>query len=392
MNSHLATAMSPPAGARRLRICIVTETYPPEVNGVAMTMERLVRGLLTRGHRIQLIRPRQSPGDTACRSECLEVEPQPGLTIPLYRNLRLGLPAGTALERLWRQESPDLVHVVTEGPLAMSALRVARRLQLPVLSDFHTNFHSYSSHYGLGFLRTPIMAYLRHFHNRAKCTLVPTEELRSQLSGLGFRNLRILARGVDTRLFSPRRRSLGLRQSWGAGSDTPVALYVGRLAAEKNLELAVEAFQAIRRDQPQARFVLVGDGPLVGELRTQHPEFIFSGMRREEDLALHYASADIFLFPSLTETFGNVTLEAMASGLAVVAFDYAAAHHHLSDGKSGLTVPVGDAGAFIEAARVLVGNRIRARRLGWEARRAIEPFDWQRICDQLEAIYLEFSP
>lgn len=392
MNSYPANPISYPSAPRQLRVCMVTETYPPEVNGVAMTLERMVRGLLARGHRIQLIRPQQSATDEPSYHENLEVEPQLGMTIPFYRNLRLGLPAGTALERLWRRQPPDLVHVITEGPLSQSALRVARHLNLTTLSDFHTNFHHYSSHYRLGFLRTPIIGYLRRFHNRTRCTLVPTRELENQLQGLGFYNLRVLARGVDTQLFAPHRRSLGLRRSWGARPDTPVVLYVGRLAAEKNLALAVEAFQAIRHHRPEARFVLVGDGPLAAELRARHPQFIFAGMRKGEDLAIHYASADIFLFPSLTETFGNVTLEAMASGLAVVAFDYAAAHQHLSHNKSGLSVPVENGGAFIEAARNLAGNLVRTRELGWEARRAIEPFDWERICDQLEDIYLEFLP
>jgi glycosyltransferase involved in cell wall biosynthesis len=390
MNSYSAIPVSFPDVPRRLRVCIVTETYPAEVNGVAMTMERIVRSLLARGHRIQLIRPQQSATDTPSYRAGLEVEPQPGLPIPFYRNLRLGLPAGAALERLWRQEPPDLVHVITEGPLSKSALRIAGHHDLTILSDFHTNFHHYSSHYRLGFLRTPIIAYLRRFHNRTRCTLVPTQELVNQLQDLGFHNLRVLARGVDTQMFSPHRRSLGLRRSWGARPDTPVVLYVGRLAAEKNLALAVEAFQSIRHHRPEARFVLVGDGPLAAELRAQHPQFIFAGMRKGEDLAMHYASADIFLFPSLTETFGNVTLEAMASGLAVVAFDYAAAHQHLRHNKSGLSVAVGDVAAFVEAARDLAGNLVRTREIGWEARRAIEPFDWERICDQLEGIYLEF--
>lgn len=388
MNSS-ALPVSSLTAIRRLRVCVVTETYPPEVNGVAMTMERMVRGLIARGHRVQLIRPQQSIDDLPSYCQDLEVEPQPGLAIPFYRNLRIGLPAGTALERLWRRESPDLVHVITEGPLSKSALRIARHLKLTTLSDFHTNFHNYSSHYGLGFLRTPIIAYLRRFHNRTRCTLVPTQELVNQLQDLEFHNLRILARGVDTQLFSPHRRSLELRRSWGARPDTPVVLFVGRLAVEKNLLLAIEAFRAIRHHQPEARFVLVGDGPLAAELRAQYPEFIFAGMRKGEDLAIHYASADIFLFPSLTETFGNVTLEAMASGLAVVAFDYAAAHQHLKHGKSGLSVPVGNAAAFVEAARDLADNLVRTRELGWQARRAIEPFGWEQICDQLEAIYLE---
>ena len=170
------------------------------------------------------------------------------------------------------------------------------------------------------------MAYLRHFHNRGVQTLIPTEELAGQLQALGFLRTQVLARGVDTTLFTQQRRDPSLRQRWGAEPTDPVLLYVGRLAAEKNLELAIHAFARIRQEQPSARLVLVGDGPLASRLQARYPDVIFPGMRIGADLAAHYASADLFLFPSLTETFGNVTLEAMASGLAVVAFDYAAAH------------------------------------------------------------------
>lgn len=387
-----ASILAPePAVSRRLRVCIVTETYPPEVNGVAMTVENLVGGLLARGHQVQLVRPRQSAADRPYRDGALAVEPQSGMALPFYHGLRMGFPAGSRLARLWRQAPPNVVHVATEGPLGGSAARAARRHHLPILSSFHTNFHVYSGHYGFGFLRGPITAYLRRFHNRCDCTLVPTEELAGQLRSLGFRCVRVLSRGVDTRLFSPARRSPALRRSWGAGADDLVVLYVGRLAAEKNLELAVRAFQAIQREWPRARFVLVGDGPLAAELREKYPDFVFCGTRRGEDLAAHYASADLFLFPSLSETFGNVILEAMASGLAVAAFDYAAARQHVDHGRSGLRAPLGDDAAFVALARDLAGDCEHLRTLGRQARRAAETVDWGHIYHHLEAIFQAYA-
>jgi glycosyltransferase involved in cell wall biosynthesis len=374
---------------RPLRLCVVTETYPPEVNGVAMTTDRLVEGMLDRGHRIQLIRPRQTSDDDVQYRGSLEVLPQPSLNVPMYRELKLGLPVGRRLLRLWRQSPPDVIHIETEGPLGRSALMAARRLKLPVISNFHTNFHHYSRYYGLGLLSRPIIAYLKRFHNRSACTLVPTEELAEQLRSAGFHNIRILSRGVDTRQFSPRHRSQALRQSWGAGASDRVVLYVGRLASEKNLDLAITAFQAIRRHKPGSLFVLVGDGPMAVGLRKKHPEFIYCGMRTGEDLAVHYASGDLFLLPSMTETFGNVTLEAMASGLPLVAFDYAAARCLVKYGQNGLLVPMGDDGAFVTAARELVTNIMRLRQMGRAARRRVEPFDWDQVCDCLEQIFLE---
>ena len=385
----IPSPLFPNAGLRRLRVGIVTETYGPEVNGVAMTVGRLVDGLLARSHAVQLIRPRQHPRDDPRRDGALDVWPVAGAAIPFYREMRIGFPAGRLLLERWRQAPPDVVHIVTEGPLGHSALAVARRLRLRVFSGFHTNFHAYSRHYGMGLLARPIVAYLRRFHNRTDCTLVPTEELATELRTLGFHRLRVLARGVDTRLFDPAHRDPALRRSWGASPSDPVALYVGRLAAEKNLQLVLTAYRALRAIRPATRLVLVGDGPLAARLQAHHPEIVFPGMRIGADLAAHYASADLFLFPSLTETFGNVTLEAMASGLAVVAFDYAAAHRHIVHDQSGLLAPCDDPAAFIKSASRLAGDSALRWTLGQAARQAVLAFDWERIYQRLEQWYLE---
>ena len=280
---------------RRLRISVVTETYPPEVNGVAMTIGRMIDALLDRGHAVQLIRPRQHRDDWPRCEQQLDILPLPGFPIPFYRELRMGFPAGRRLTEQWRETPPDVVHLVTEGPLGRSALDAARRLGLRVISDFHTNFHRYSRHYGAGLLAWPIMAYLRRFHNQAHSTLVPTEELAMELRALGFTNLGVLARGVDTRMFSPDHRDPALRRTWGAGPNDLVALCVGRIAAEKNLHLALNAYQTLREIHPTARLVLVGDGPLASRLQARYPDVIFPGMRIGADLAAHYASADLFL-------------------------------------------------------------------------------------------------
>jgi glycosyltransferase involved in cell wall biosynthesis len=389
MNPVAASPAVAPGCFRRLQIAFVTETYPPDVNGVAMTVGRLVNGLLARGHQVQLIRLRQGDDDVPRQEDGLEIVPQPGLCVPFYRQVKLGLPAGQTLRRLWQHQKPDVVHIFTEGPLGGSALRSARHLRVPVSSSFHTNFHLFSSHYGLGLLAAPIIAYLRRFHNSTACTLVPTAELAGELQQLGFLNTRILARGVDVRLFSPARRSQGLRAAWGAAPETRVALYVGRLAAEKNLDLVFQAYRVLRESCPDTRLVLVGDGPLAVKYQAQYPEALFCGVQRGEDLATHYASADVFLFPSLTETFGNVTLEAMASGLAVIAFDYAAARHYLEHHHNGLRIALGDTRAFIEAARELGRNPERGRWLGRNARAAVEKLDWERVHGSLEQIFLD---
>jgi len=387
-----------PPSRRSLRVAVVTETYPPEVNGVALTAAQVVQGLQRRDHHISLIRPRQSADANGSESPRLDEVLLRGLPIPRYPHLRMGLPAKRALVDLWSKQRPDLVHIVTEGPLGWSALQAATRLKLPVCSDFRTNFHAYSRHYGMGWLHKPIVSYLRKFHNRSQFTMVPTEALAADLQKYGFRRLRVVARGVDTERFDPAHRSQALRQSWGCGERTRVVLSVGRLAPEKNLDLLFQAYDAMRRIEPDLKLVMVGDGPLMRDFRASRPDAIFAGAQRGAALAEHYASADLFLFPSLTETFGNVTPEAMASGLAVLAYDYAAAGQLIRHQESGLLAPLGQPTRFCDLAVQLIAEPQRARDMGAHARTIAESMSWDRIVGQVEATYLQsmqtypFSP
>jgi glycosyltransferase involved in cell wall biosynthesis len=369
---------------RTLRVAVVTETYPPEINGVALTAARFVEGLRGREHDIQLVRPRQDREDSGGGAEKLQEVLTHGLPIPRHPHLRLGLPATRALARLWTRSRPDVVHVLTEGPLGWSALGAARQLKLPVVSDFRTSFHG--RQYADGWLGKPLLAYLRKFHNRTLWTLVPTEALCADLTRLGFRNLRVVAQGVDTELFDPARRSEALRERWGAGPDDPVLLNVGRVAAEKNLDALLAAFAAARARSPRARLVLVGDGPARDELLARCPGAIAAGTQLGEDLAAHYASADVFLFPSLTETYGNAILEALASGLAVVAFDCAAAAQTIHHEDNGLLAPRGDARAFSELAAAAASDLPGARRMGAGARASALRLGWDPVIRQLETL------
>jgi glycosyltransferase involved in cell wall biosynthesis len=375
-----------PALQRTLRVACVTETYPPEVNGVAITLSRIVEGLHRRNHDVQLIRPRQDQGDAAEREDRFQEVLMRGMPIPRYPNLRMGLPSKRALVQLWSLQRPDVVHIATEGPLGWSALQAARHLKLPLCSDFRTNFHAYSKHYGMGWLTKPIMAYLRKFHNHTQRTMVPTAALQRELERDGFHRLSVVSRGVDTLRFSPRQRSQALRQQWGASADDLVVVCVGRLAPEKNLTTLVAAWQGIRSRDARARLVLVGQGPLQAQLQAQCPEARFAGQRTGDDLAAHYASADLLLFPSLTETFGNVTTEALASGLAVLAFDYAAAAQLIRNGENGALARVGDSDAFVQAATELAADAPRRRAMGDAAWRSVATLDWQSIVARFESV------
>jgi glycosyltransferase involved in cell wall biosynthesis len=362
-----------------LRIAIVTETFPPEVNGVAMTLGRIVEGLLKRGHSVQLIRPRQASESSIPMRDGLDEVLCVGIQLPAYKELRFGLPIKSRLTKIWNGKRPDIVHVATEGPLGWSAVAAARKLKLPITSSFHTNFHSYSQHYGLGLLKSPIENYLRKLHNRTEATMVPTRTLMHELQVRGFKNVTLLSRGVATDLFSPAKRSQTLRETWGANPEDVVALFVSRLAMEKNVGLAISAFRAIKLKLPTAKLVFVGDGPMRKQLEISCPDVIFSGVRKNEDLAAHYASSDLFLFPSLTETFGNVVPEALASGLAVLSYDKAAAKELIHSEKNGILVTPGEELSFINAAVELATNVPKQQEIRLAAAGSIAHLGWDAI-------------
>src|SRR5919108_5231033 len=375
--------------ADRRHICIVTETYPPEVNGVASTVAHWVAGLRAQDYLVSIVRPRQQSFDSPRMNFDPMVTLVPGLPIPGYRDLRFGWPAGGGLARRWAVQRPDAVYVATEGPLGWSAVRIARRLGIPTIGGFHTNFHSYCSHYRVSWLRPLIFRYLCHFHSRTAGTLVPSADLRTRLEGMGLRNVSVLGRGVDSELFSPQRRSARLRHIWHASDNDLVLLYVGRVAGEKNLQLAVEAYRAMKQRRAAVKFVIVGDGPLRGALQSKHPDLVFCGVQTGKKLAEHYASADVFLFPSETETFGNVTLEAMASGLAVVAYDYAAAGMHIASGETGVLVPCGASKAFVDAAADLAQAPQSHRKMRQQARAYARSIDWPHVVEKFETLLTE---
>ena len=372
---------------RFLRIAVVTETWPPEVNGVAVTLSKLIHHLGRRQHTIQLIRPRQDKNDEGLEhigwSELL----LRGLPIPRYPQLKLGLPSKKALIKAWSTKRPDLVHIATEGPLSWSALQAAHTLRLPVTSDFRTNFHSYCQHYGVGWLSKPIAAYLRKFHNRTGFTMVPTQAMKFQLEAMGFKNLKVVARGVDTQLFHPDKRSDAMRQRWGVTPDTLVLLSVGRLAAEKNLDLTIQTYQALVAAGRPVKMVFAGDGPMRAATKAKCPDALFMGMCSHDELATLYASADLLLFPSLTETFGNVTLEALSSATPVLAFDCAAASDFVTDKKNGWLIDSNEPHTYIQRALDITSDSATLRQTREFSRHSVEHLGWDEIAGQVEGIF-----
>lgn len=378
---------SPCTTVTALQIAFVSETFPPELNGVAMTAGRLVNGLHAAGHHVRIIRPQQR-GESKAHVHCFQDIPTTlthGMGVPGYDGIRFGLPCAKKLRQLWRQERPDVVHILTEGPLGHSAMRVAEELELPIVAGYHTHFDRYTEHYRFGLLRSTVQRYLQRFHNHCHVNLAPTCALVAELEAAGMENVRVLSRGVDKTLFSPTLRDERLRQQWGATAKDLVLLCVGRLATEKNLDLVAQAWLAVRQQQPSAKLVFVGAGPEKARLQHKYPQAIFTGTVSSQELGAHYASADVFVFASQSETFGNVVQEAMASGLAVVAYDYAAPLELIEHGENGLLVPFGDAQSFIQTTTELCQSPTLVRELGHAA--SLSGRTWKSVVHDLITAY-----
>lgn len=358
-----------------MRIAIVTDTYCPDVNGVAMTLGRLVDGLRAAGNLVYVIHTgkKSGSGESIMKS----------IPLPGYTEVRIGLPGKSKLASKWTKKRPDVIYVATESPLGYSAIKAAQKLGIPVAAGFHTNFHHYIHNYRMGKIEQGAMNYLRRVHVLADCTIVPTEGVRQMLLEDGFTNIKVVGRGVDTLLFSPQKRCAKLRASWGARATTPVAMIVGRVAPEKNLPFAMQVFGQMQNEVPGLVCIAVGDGPQRAVLEQEYGSVQFTGAKSGEDLAKHYASADIVIFPSESETFGNVLLEGMASGAVVIAYNYAAASQHVICGKNGLLAMKGDENEFIRQAirslQLCEHGEIRRR-----ARESAEKIGWRAVTERFE--------
>lgn len=371
-----------------MRVTIASETLFPQVNGVSRCLDRLVRHLSERGDTVQLIGPRYSEeweGDPAgvVRAEFRAVP------VPFYREILLPVARNARVRRCLTGFGPQVVHVATEGPLGWQVLRAARRLALPVVSSYHTNFSQYMRYYHLGLIEPPLWRYLRWFHNRGSVTFCPTPSIRELIESKGFENVRVWSRGVDCGTFNPGFADPAVREQYGIESGEIALLYAGRLASEKNLAVLVEAMNALNASR-RVKLLLVGDGPFRGHLEQMADErVVFTGYKHGRELSALYASADVFVFPSLTDTFGNVLLEAMASGVPAVGFDAPGPRDVIRDGETGCVVRERSAEALANALGTLVGSPARIRALGTAARTYAEGQTWERINETVREGYAE---
>jgi len=364
-----------------MRIAFFAETFLPKWDGVAHTMCRLLDHLAARGHASLMFAPEGAPPRYANTA----IVGLPGFEFPLYPDLRMVLPIVNVEQQLAAFQ-PDLVHLVNPALLGWVGLRHARALGVPVIASYHTDIPGYAERYGLGLLREPLWAYFRWIHNQADLNLCPSRFTRDELRDRGFQRLSIWGRGVDTVRFNPRHRSEAWRLRLSGGRpEAPLLLYVGRLAVEKR----VEWLRAVLYELPGVRLAVVGDGPLRARLEEQFAETptVFTGYLQGDDLARAYASADLFVFPSANETLGNVVLEAMASGLPVVAPRSGGVLDHVVDGENGFLFDQNDVYDLIEVVRTMVADPPLVRQLAAAARWYAERQSWQASLDGLLAHY-----
>ena len=367
-----------------MRIALITENFLPKLDGVTRTLAMLLEHLERRGHAALVLGPDGAP----TRYAGARVISVPGLPLPFYPELRALFPAPRFEKRVARFR-PDVVHVVEPMLLGAAGISWGQRLGVPVVSSYHTNLAAYCHYFRLGALAPTLWAYRRFLHNKCATTLCPSPSTARELRHQGFTRVGLWPRGVDATLFSPEGRSRGWRADIAGDPNRPIVLYVGRLSHEKNLSTLAHAWR--ERARKDAHLVLVGDGParvdlerlLVGQPVT------FTGYLRGEDLARAYASADLFAFPSLTETFGQVVQEAMASGLPVLGFDADGVRDLVRPAETGLLAPLGDEAAFTRLLNELLSMPDERAQLGARARALAESRTWESIMDGLLANYAQ---
>jgi glycosyltransferase involved in cell wall biosynthesis len=369
-----------------MRVTLVTETYFPQVNGVSRTLRELVRFLRENGDDVQLICP-----DYGVAAEGEAVLAVRSIVLPFYKELHLPLPPFAGVHRAIESFRPDVIHIATEATLGWSVLRWALRRRLPVVSSFHTNFDQYSRHYGVGWARAAIWRYLRWFHNNTRETYVPSEATISDLERRGFERAVLWRRGVDSSLFRPDRTGrLEIRKTLGWSANDLVISYVGRIAPEKNVDFLAEALGIVASQRPEARILMVGDGPSRSALEQRMGSIAhFAGYRQGEALSDCYAASDIFAFSSLTETFGNVVLEAMASGLPVVAVRAGGVAESVRSGRTGILVEPSEPPArFASALLRLIEHPEQRIEMALAAREYALSQSWDAIMGGLRERYL----
>jgi glycosyltransferase involved in cell wall biosynthesis len=376
--------MTPTTSAPGLRLAVFTDTAMPQLNGVSHTLDRLAEAVRARGGAVRLYTttdPAALPDEDVVRFR--------SWPFPAYPGLRFALPHAAAAARDLRAWGATLVHSATHFGIGLTGRAAARAAGLPFVSSYHTGISTYGKYYRADLLARPGWGYLRWFHNGGARTFCPTRAIQRELTARGFRDIAIWGRGVDGTRFHPRWRSDVLRRRLGATDGKLLVIYVGRLATEKGLDVALAAMRRLHASDPRRfAFAFAGDGPAARRCRELAPPgTTFVGQITGEELSAFYASGDVFVFPSVSDTFGNVLLEAMASGLCLVAADTAPTREVLGP-RGGVLFPGGDDAAMAECLRRLAGDEAGRARIAAGALASVRERSWTRVFDGLVSHYL----
>ena len=367
-----------------MKVVYFTESLLPHVDGVSRTLAQLFAFLERQGVEFRIYAP-YSPGrEISWRDRVHRI---PYVPFPLHLDYRLGVPFGRRVSRELREWAPDLVHLVSPTPVNARAKKWAQRQRLPVVSSFHTHFVSYFRYYRL----TPLESFgwwlMRRFYAGCQKVYVPTQRIIRELAQHGIRNTELWSRGIDLARFSPEHRAAEIRAAAGVDEDTPIVLMVSRLVKEKDMADLVEMDRILRRREDRYRLVLVGDGPMRAELQEALPDAYFAGYQTGPELARWYASSDVFVFPSTTETFGNVVLEAQASGLPTVVVDRGGPPDLVEPGETGYVARANDPEDLATQVERLLRDPQGRARMGAQAREAARQRDWSAINGRLLESY-----
>jgi glycosyltransferase involved in cell wall biosynthesis len=378
--------MNPVTPLTPKRIALFSGAYTHIADGVTLTLNRLVAYLESRGNDVLVFAP--TTERPAIEHAAGRLFPTRSFPIPGRPEYLLSRGLTPAMRAELRTFHPHLIHLATPDMPAVGALRLARGARIPVVSSYHTHFTSYLNYYRIGWMEPIVWAYLRWFYRQCSQVYVPSASMADVLRIHGIRErLYLWERGVDIQRFNPERRSLEWRRHMGIGDEEVVVSFVSRLVLEKGLDVFADVIEGLQARGIPHRCLIVGDGPARADMAARLPGAIFTGTLRGNDLGRAYASSDVFLFPSHTETFGNVTLEAMASGLPAVCADATGSRSLVIDGVTGYLAPPNDSAAFLDRVSRLVRNPLLRTHMGHQARDRAQAYDWPLVLGKIESYY-----
>ncbi|MCH3963606.1 MAG: glycosyltransferase family 1 protein [Clostridium sp.] len=336
-----------------MKVAIFTDTFLPQINGVTNTLSKLVEYYEKNNIDYMVF----APDNNVDEDENYNIQRFFSIKFFLYPECRIAFPNTFRLNDLLSSFKPDIIQLMTEFNMGMVGLKYGKKHGIPTVSNYTTNFCQYLNYYNLDFLSGYVWNYLRWFHNQNSLTLCPSEEAKFYLKKKGLSNTDIFSRGIDSERFNPAVRSENLRRQLGINNKL-VFLYVGRVSPEKDLDILIDAYKKIYcKYRERVALIITGEGPYMDKCKDDLPEnTIFTGFKRGRELAQIYASSDIFTFPSSTETFGNVVLEAMASGITVIGADAGGVRNIIEHGINGLKFKARDANELVDLMIEVIEN------------------------------------